>query len=228
MTATTTRAPPKAPPKAPPTTPLRGKIEFLDNPEYADVPRPFLCKCKLRVFFFLSCSTAALISLYTIYVKHNMALMSTYEPLCDISERVSCTKVFRSRYGHGFGFLGSIVGEESILNLENGFIGLIYYSLLGLLTVSDSTDVAKYQIYICALSNCMSLYLAYLLYFVLDDLCVVCIAIYAINFLQLLMAYMRYYKCVEDDKIRLNNEKLERLERRLLSAAKSPESKKED
>ena len=34
-----------------------------------------------------------------------------YEALCDVSEKVSCTKVFNTSFAKGFGVLDKIVGE---------------------------------------------------------------------------------------------------------------------
>ena len=34
-----------------------------------------------------------------------------YEPLCDVSERVSCSKVFNTTFARGFGLVDKVVGE---------------------------------------------------------------------------------------------------------------------
>lgn len=38
----------------------------------------------------------------------------------------------------------------------------------------------------------MSLYLAYLLYFVLEDFCVVCVSTYVVNFVNLILSIKRF------------------------------------
>ena len=41
------------------------------------------------------------------------------------------------------------------------------------------------QLYLSVLSNIGSVYLAYVLYFILQNICVVCVSIYVVNFLLL-------------------------------------------
>ncbi|KAJ6638826.1 Vitamin K epoxide reductase complex subunit 1 [Pseudolycoriella hygida] len=43
------------------------------------------------------CIIAILLSSYSLYVKHRIAKDSSYEAMCDISERIKCTKVFDSK-----------------------------------------------------------------------------------------------------------------------------------
>ena len=51
----------------------------------------------------------------------------------DISEHISCSKVFTSKYGKGFGIVGPLLGEESPFNVANGLNGIFFYIILAFL-----------------------------------------------------------------------------------------------
>ena len=69
------------------------------------------------------------ISAYSIYVKVQSEMDSKYEAMCDFNEKVSCTKVFNSEYGRGFG----LIPKDSPLNLPNGIFGLMHYFIIAIL-----------------------------------------------------------------------------------------------
>lgn len=50
----------------------------------------------------------------------------------------------------------------------------------------------KFQLATAIMANCGTLWLAYILYFVLNDFCVVCVSTYAINFCVLLTNIARF------------------------------------
>lgn len=78
----------------------------------------------------VSSTIGIFLSLYGMYVEIMAAYDDDYEAMCDINEKISCTKVFTSEYGRGFGILGSLVGDDSILNLPNPIFGILFYSTL--------------------------------------------------------------------------------------------------
>ena len=48
--------------------------------------------------------------------------------MCDIDESHSCTTVFNSTYGRGFGFVGKLMGDEKHpINVPNSLYGIIFY-----------------------------------------------------------------------------------------------------
>lgn len=65
--------------------------------------------------------------------------------------------------------------------------------------VNDS-KVARLQIYLCIVSNLLSLYLAYLLYFVLEDFCIVCVSTYVVNAINLYLSIRRYHALVARER----------------------------
>uniref|UniRef100_A0A1L8DUT8 vitamin-K-epoxide reductase (warfarin-sensitive) n=1 Tax=Nyssomyia neivai TaxID=330878 RepID=A0A1L8DUT8_9DIPT len=145
-----------------------------------------------------------LLSIYTTHVEIQLELDNDYEALCDLNERISCTKVFASKYGKGFGIVEHVLGEDSIFNQPNGLFGVFFYVLIALLCFVNDSKVARVQIYLCIVSNVMSLYLAYLLYFILEDFCIVCVSTYIVNGINLFFAVKRYRAIVarelSDDK----------------------------
>ena len=48
--------------------------------------------------------------------------------MCDIDESHSCTTVFNSTYGKGFGFVGKLMGDENHpINVPNSIYGIVFY-----------------------------------------------------------------------------------------------------
>ena len=133
------------------------------------------------------------LSSYAYYVELAKEADEKYVALCDINEDISCSRVFNSKYGKGFGLVASILGEKHILNQHNALYGIGFYSFLTLLFVcgGNSRFLAYIQFYSFFIASGMSCYLAYILYFVLKDICVVCIGTYAVNFLLLLLSYCK-------------------------------------
>ncbi|KAI1302337.1 Vitamin K epoxide reductase complex subunit 1-like protein 1 [Halotydeus destructor] len=124
-----------------------------------------------------------LLSLYTIYVEIQHEKDNKFRALCDINEHMSCSKVFMSKYGKGFG----LVSPESPFYLPNPIFGVIHYFTTLMITLFAGRDKLLINVFImlAALSNIGSVYLGYVLFFVLHDVCVVCITIYVVNFFML-------------------------------------------
>ncbi|XP_078063523.1 vitamin K epoxide reductase complex subunit 1-like protein 1 isoform X2 [Mustelus asterias] len=125
----------------------------------------------------LACGLGLALSLYAFHVESSKERDATYRAMCDISESVSCSKVFTSRWGRGFGLLGGIFGHDSVLNQPNG------------LTDSAMAAIALAASSVVSLAG--SLYLAYVLFLVLHDFCLVCVTTYALNGLLFLLNYKR-------------------------------------
>ncbi|XP_033253601.1 vitamin K epoxide reductase complex subunit 1-like [Drosophila miranda] len=78
------------------------------------------------------CICGLAISLYSLYVKMQLDQDANYVAMCDLAEKVSCTAVFKSDYGRGFGLTQLLFGSTSnyYLNPPNGTIGSVFYVLL--------------------------------------------------------------------------------------------------
>ncbi|KAK6297736.1 hypothetical protein J4Q44_G00323190 [Coregonus suidteri] len=111
--------------------------------------------------------------------------------MCNVSYSISCSKVFTSRWGRGFGLLGSIFGKDSAMNQPNSVYGIVFYVFQLLLGITVSAMTALILMMTSILSVRGSLYLGYILYFVLKDFCVICITTYALNFILFMLNYKR-------------------------------------
>ncbi|KAL3274156.1 hypothetical protein HHI36_015570 [Cryptolaemus montrouzieri] len=131
--------------------------------------------------------TGLSISLYTYYVNIKLESGEDYTAACDISEHVSCSKVFKSQYSKGLG----IFAEDSFFYTSNSLYGIPFYIMMMILAFSTSRLFNKFLFASLVLSNLLSVYFAYLLYFVIQNLCVACVAIYIVNALSLLTLYKK-------------------------------------
>lgn len=167
------------------------RIKYLNgnNMPKSNLEKQWPRSCGLLAFFSF---VGLLISVYGYYVEVKAESDSSYRAMCDISETISCTKVFSTPYGKGFGVVGKILGEDSVLNVPNGVFGLAFYSTLLLTAFNRSPMVTKFQLGLAVVSNSLSIYLAYLLYFVIENLCVVCVSLYGVNFFILLFSLWKY------------------------------------
>ena len=142
------------------------------------------------------------LSVYSLFVEMQAHADKNYKAMCDISERVSCTKVFLSDFGHGFGLVAPILGKDSPLNLPNPVFGVVFYSLVVLISlVKQSKGGLKLLTLLAATSCVMSLYLASILY-KMRDTCLVCISTYMVNFGLLYFSFKRFneYRVLEKYK----------------------------
>jgi len=116
-----------------------------------------------------------LLSLYALYVERKSAKSKTYKPICDINDRVSCTKAFSSKYGR-------------LAVLPNSLYGMFFYPAVFVLA---QYEFITYIFYLSILSVLGSLYLAYVMYFKIKTICLVCSGIYLTSILLLIFSYAR-------------------------------------
>ena len=137
----------------------------------------------LRKGLRLACSSLGiLLSTYACYVKNNSQNDSQFEATCDISESVSCSKVFNSEYGNIFSSIG-ILEKGSLLDLPNAVYGCLFYILIILLSIAmpDDQYTSFLLLILTSASMVLSAYLAYILSEVLQVICLVCFSTYACN-----------------------------------------------
>ena len=72
---------------------------------------------------------------YAYFVEISKEKDDKYVALCDISEKMNCTRVLTSKWAKGFGVVGPLLGEDHVLNQANAVYGIIFYSLMGLLYI---------------------------------------------------------------------------------------------
>lgn len=59
-----------------------------------------------------------------------------------------------------------------------------------------NVSAARIQVFLAFISNALSVYLAYLLYFVLEDFCLVCVSTYVVNIAIIILSINRYEKII--------------------------------
>lgn len=151
----------------------------------------------LRVTFGL---IGLLLSVYSLFVEMQAHADKNYKAMCDISERVSCTKVFLSDFGRGFGLVAPVLGKDSPLNLPNPVFGVVFYSLVILISlIKHNKGGLRVLTTLAGMSCLMSLYLASILYR-MKDTCLVCISTYMVNFGLLYLSFKRYNEYVVLEK----------------------------
>ncbi|XP_074045413.1 vitamin K epoxide reductase complex subunit 1-like protein 1 [Macrotis lagotis] len=137
------------------------------------------------------CAAGILLSLYAYHVEREKERDPAARALCDLGPWVRCSAALSSRWGQGFGLLGSIFGKDSAINQSNSVFGLIFYILQLLLGMTASAVAALILMTSSIVSVLGSLYLAYILYFVLKEFCILCFITYLLNFILLIINYKR-------------------------------------
>ncbi len=113
-------------------------------------------------------SLAGLIaSLYAYYVERALKKDSLHKPLCDVNDRMSCSKAFLSPYG-------------SFLGISTAFVGISFYSVLIILAAFNFATLVFYASIAAFLATLLFMYL---LYFKVKTFCFICTTIYIINIL---------------------------------------------
>ena len=118
-------------------------------------------------------SAGLLVSAYGYFIEKQIEKNPTYKPICDISEKISCSKPFLSPYG-------------KVMNISNTVFGIIFYTTLLVFSV---LEYKMFLFYLSIIAVAVSVYLAYILYFKIRSFCLLCSAIYGINLGLLLVSY---------------------------------------
>ncbi|MBI2449822.1 hypothetical protein HYV49_06025 [Candidatus Pacearchaeota archaeon] len=113
-----------------------------------------------------------ILSVYSFYTEKRIRLNNSRNPLCDISESISCSKAFSSRYSHLF-------------LLPNSFYGIIFYFAVFFLSFQYIQIIQLLSIFALA----FSVVLAYFSTFKLKTYCVVCNATYITNIILLIAVF---------------------------------------
>ncbi len=113
------------------------------------------------------------LSLYALYVKHKLQQDKGFKALCDINEKVSCTKAMGSEYG-------------SFFIIPNSAFGVVFYAVMLLLGFFDEM---KAVFWLSVLAVLGSVYLAYVSFFKLKVVCPVCMMVYAVNIFLLIASF---------------------------------------
>jgi len=112
------------------------------------------------------------LSIYAYHVEKKLEKQANYHAVCDISEKIQCSKTFGSEYGKTAG-------------VSNSVGGALFYILVFILTFFNISFI----FYLAILSILGSLYLAYIQYVKIKTFCLVCSSIYIVNILLLIFSY---------------------------------------
>lgn len=113
------------------------------------------------------------ISIYAFYTEKKSKGNSYYKPICDINNKVSCSKAFESKYSR---FIG----------ISNTIWGILYYTTIIILSY---LQYDLYILYLTTIGIFGSVILAYVLYFKVQTFCIVCNGIYLINIILFIMSF---------------------------------------
>ncbi len=124
--------------------------------------------------FALTCALVGLFVSTAAAVTHYHLLYDpTYRSFCDVSERISCTQVYSSRFSMAFGIPVAIFGA-------------IWFAVAALLSIgglaareSVRESVPGYLFVLSTLALSVVLYLGYISLFVIKAICLLCLTTYA-------------------------------------------------
>lgn len=134
-----------------------------------------------------------LVSAYSIHVEVQKHKNPKYVAMCDFNQNMSCSRVLTSKYSRGFGLTELMFGKESQLNIPNCAVGVVFFTMQMILGLSALTWAPCVLFYMSIISCVGTVYLAFILFFVLNDICIVCITTYAITASLMYLNYHRYY-----------------------------------
>ncbi len=114
------------------------------------------------------------ISLYTYLLEKKVKQNPGYKPVCDISDKISCTKPMKSAYAN-------------IFYISNALVGMVFYAVMAVGAFLNLHQL----LFILACIGCIgSIVLAYFLFFKVKSFCLLCTSLYIINALLLYMTYI--------------------------------------
>jgi vitamin-K-epoxide reductase (warfarin-sensitive) len=133
--------------------------------------------------------------------------MKAYKPFCDFAPWANCSKVLMSppgRFLRYFGIAkqgggkGTIDQIRGLIDVPNPTLGVAFFGchlfypvllLLGQYIPILGPLIPQLFFLACCFVGCMTIWLAYNLFFVLKDFCVVCVSMYVANFALIPMMY---------------------------------------
>lgn len=137
----------------------------------------------LPVFAFLGLLVAA----YALYIEYQHEAAAAaglhYTAACDWGPHASCSTALTSKYGKVLSLWG-LVPKGSALDVPNAALGSVFYAVvLGFPYWRGAAGAAAPGLLLAGsvASLAFSLYLAYVLRFILHDFCIVCFSAYCVN-----------------------------------------------
>ncbi len=116
-----------------------------------------------------------LISVYTLATERKLAKNKYYKPLCDINDKISCTKNFKS-------------SDAKIFFIPNSLLGIFFFIII---TVFTFFNYYNYIFYLSIPAFLFNIYLAYASHIKLKNFCLVCTFTYLIVISILIISYLK-------------------------------------
>lgn len=129
---------------------------------------------KRAAVFALACALVGLgASTVAAYTHYHMLYDPAYRSFCDVSETISCTQVYQSRF-------------STVKGVPVAIFGAMWFAVAALLSVSGLTardsvreSVPGYLFVLSTLALAVILYLGYASFFLLKTVCLLCLTTYA-------------------------------------------------
>jgi len=133
----------------------------------------------MALSIYLTALAGIVLSVYLFLVERKVHAKEQQTAMCDITSKVSCSKVVASEYGKTFGIPNSILG----LGYYFGAIALAFLS-------SYDPIFMKVLFYLGVFTVFFMVYLIYIMYVKIKSYCIVCHATYVVNILLLIFSYL--------------------------------------
>lgn len=122
-------------------------------------------------------SIGLLLSLYGLFVERKLKADKSYKAVCDISDKMSCTKTFLSPWG-------------KMLGISNVYLGILAYTAMMAIALMDNVQLAFLGACVLCAGSAL---LAYILFTKVRTFCLLCTSIYVVNLLLLIVTYRHMY-----------------------------------
>jgi len=129
----------------------------------------------MLILLFILSLIGLLISVYTFASERKLAKNKYYKPLCDINDKISCTKNFKS-------------SDAKIFFISNSLLGIFFFIII---TILVFLNYYNYIFYLSIPAFLFNIYLAYASYIKLKNFCLVCTSTYLIVILILIFSYLK-------------------------------------
>ena len=114
-----------------------------------------------------------IIAIYGITVERKLKQDMQYKAVCDISDKISCTRPMLSQY-------------NSMLGISNSLAAAIYYAIIIALALLQQKQLLLIAVFGGLVVTAV---FAYILYFKIRSLCLICTSLYTINIALALVCY---------------------------------------
>jgi len=146
-----------------------------------------------RKYSIILCCISLQLALYSVQVTMSKRKDPNYTAICDISEKFSCSEVFASNFGTGFGIVDKIFDKTSVLNQPNGVYGIFLYPGIILCSILSWPILSKLQLLLTAFGFAASTYGFINTFFISSHICAVCITGHTINYILFVLAILNYF-----------------------------------